>query len=864
MRMKFKTVPIRNIYPLAGVFGKVALSRKGPLTVGWEVTYPVVYTAEEAEYDEIVENFSAAIRTLPEWAVVHKQDVYLYDYYKSPEGHERTYLEKAYNRHFEGRRYLTARSYIFVSVASRYMIEKSGKSSGLFGIKGKIEVPSQTEFQRFLGKCEEFINILCTSGGVKARYLEEKDWLGDGKDDVGIIQRYMMMGSDSNILSNIELSPSAVSCNRKTAQVFNIGESDHLPTEINSVLQVQSLSSMSNKVFLSYGARLGTMLDCEHIVNQYIIVPNQQELLNSIDKEKRKMLSGIKSPDNRINAGEIQEFLDDAYKYNLYTIKSNMNIIAWDDDDSTEETDIVSKVSTALHAMGIEATWDNYDAPVVWYAGIPGNGFDISKENLMTMELKSFITLSPYEAFEKDVDGGTLRICDRMRNVPLTIDTLRIARDNGWISNYNAFTLGGSGTGKSFFTNFYLRNLHDSGANVFIIDVGDSYEGLCAIINEESDGRDGQYLSWDKEHPFSFNPFIGWEEWLNGSDGLHTDDNGVNFFLSFLQTVWAPAGGWTSDTKTILSQFVIDFLKSRKKSKAKDLVFNDFFNYLDETITPKILYEADTQNPDGTIRTKKEIAADNKKYGYWCGSIHVNTALIDIRKFVLSCRQYANGGSYAFLLNDPHPKDLFTSKFTVFEVDRLSQDDSKFYSICILCIMNAFERKMRGTPEFKVMVIEEAWKAIANESMAGYLQNLWKTARKFNTSAMVVTQEIEDILSSPTIKTAILDNSSIKCLLDQSNHLNSFDKLMTLLALSPKAKNLILSMNRANSTKYRYKEVFIDLEGKKSGVYATEVSPHEAIAYESAKDRKAPFLELAKKIGVRKAIDRLTGIEIPD
>ena len=861
--MAFKTVPVGDIYPLAGVFGKVALSRKGPLTVGWEITYPVAYTVEEDEYDEIIENFSSAIRVLPEWAVVHKQDVYLYDYYKAPEGYDRSYLEKAYNRHFEGRRYLTARSYLFVTAAPRYLIEKSGKASGVFGFKGNIEVPSQKEFQRFLGKCEEFISILCTSGRVKARYLEEKDWLGDGADNVGIIQRYMMMGTDSNVLSNIELSPSAIACNHKTAQVFNIGESDCLPNEVDSVLQVQALSSLSNKVFLSFGARLGTMLDCEHVVNQYIIIPNQQELLNRIDKEKRKMLSGIKSPDNRINAGEIQEFLDDAYKYGLYTVKANMNVIAWDDDDSDEETDVVSKISTALHAMGVEATWDNYDAPVVWYAGIPGNGFDISKENLMTAELKSFLALAPFEAFESSLEGGTLRICDRTRNVPLTIDTLKLARDNGWISNYNAFTLGGSGTGKSFFTNFYLRNLHDAGANVFIIDVGDSYEGLCSIIHEESGGRDGQYLSWDKDHPFSFNPFIGWDGWLNGKDGLHTDDNGVNFFLSFLQTVWAQKGGWTSDTKTVLMQFVIDFLKkmTKEKEKAAELVFDDFFNYVETELIPRITYEADEQNADGSPRTKTEIKADYRKHGYWCGSIRVDSKTFDISKFILSCRQYAVGGSYSFLLNDPHPKDLFTSKFTVFEVDKLSQDDSKFYSICILCIMNAFERKMRGTPEFKVMVIEEAWKAIANESMAGYLQSLWKTARKFNTSAMVVTQEIEDILSSPTIKTAILDNSSIKCLLDQSNHLNTFDKLMSILALSPKAKNLILSMNRANSTKYRYKEVFIDLEGKRSGVYATEVSPQEAVAYESAKDKKAPFLELAAQIGVRKAIDRLTGSE---
>ena len=81
----------------------------------------------------------------------------------------------------------------------------------------------------------------------------------------------------------------------------------------------------------------------------------------------------------------------------------------------------------------------------------------------------------------------------------------------------------------------------------------------------------------------------------------------------------------------------------------------------------------------------------------------------------------------------------------------------------------------------KVMVIEEAWKAIANETMSGYLAGLWKTARKFQTSAVVVTQQVSDIMSSQVIRDTILQNSSVRILLDQSNNRNSFSQLQELL-----------------------------------------------------------------------------------
>jgi hypothetical protein len=173
--------------------------------------------------------------------------------------------------------------------------------------------------------------------------------------------------------------------------------------------------------------------------------------------------------------------------------------------------------------------------------------------------------------------------------------------------------------------------------------------------------------------------------------------------------------------------------------------------------------------------------------------------------------------------------------------------------------MNSFNAKMRSTPGMKVMVIEEAWKAIANETMSGYLAGLWKTARKFQTSAVVVTQQVSDIMSSQVIRDTILQNSSVRILLDQSNNRNSFAQLQELLGLTEHQKDVILSMNRRHKEGLRYRDVFIALGDKKYGVYATEVSPQEAVCYESNKEKKKPFLELSQVMGPVGAIRKLTG-----
>ena len=149
-------------------------------------------------------------------------------------------------------------------------------------------------------------------------------------------------------------------------------------------------------------------------------------------------------------------------------------------------------------------------------------------------------------------------------------------------------------------------------------------------------------------------------------------------------------------------------------------------------------------------------------------------------------------------------------------------------------------------------------KAIAKEGMAEYVRYLFKTVRKFFGEAIVVTQEVEDIISSPVVKQAIINNSDCKILLDQSKYQNKFEQIQELLGLTEKEKALVLSVNKANDPLRKYKEVFISLGGMLSKVYRTEVSTEEYYAYTTEETEKMKVGEYARKYGsIKKGIAAL-------
>lgn len=902
MRLNLSTVKAEDIFPVLGVFGSVCVSVKGALTIGWEISLPRMYHQDESEYDDIIEAFSSACRILPAWSIIHKQDLFFFDYYHAPAAESNTYLQRHYHRHFEGRRYLRQRSYIFLSIGTKAMIDKEGKYSGLFGIDGTVTPPSESDLDIFRSKAGEFIQILTSNGLISARLLDtETDWLG-GDGDCGVIQRYMMLGNESPVMSDISMGPDFVSAYDKRVQAYVLGESSHMPAVMSSVKKVDTLSTTASQIMLSTGSNLGVQLDCEHAINHYVVIPPQQETHQKLERKKRDMTAGYSSTDNRLNSEDIAEYLDDVHRYGSMTVFAHLNILAWGPE--SERHAISGKVTAAITAMGATATFNRHNTPVLYYAGIPSNAFEIGTENLMTMEVHSAFAMGSYDSFDDGFGKGDLILCDRTRHIPVRVDIDEVSASMNLNENYNKFVIGPSGTGKSFTMNRILTCEYDAGALVFGIDVQHSYEGQTHLIHELSGGKDGQYHTWSKETPLTFNPFVGFIDWVDSSGLLNVDEPGVNALISLLETTWEPQGGWSTAQESILREIIRLFaIRMREKGKSdSDLpIFDDFYLFIAEEITPLfdarlawnatrgnnldekkrlngLIIDANESNltPAKKATTLKKLNAQLDEVeralietGLQIGTDYVGYEDLDLKNFHISISAYALNGAFSSFLNERHPADIVSSRWTIFDMDILSQlNDQIFYSLCVLQIMHAFDLKMRTMPGRKILFVDEAWKAIANKTMAPYLRSLWKTARKFSTAAIVVTQELSDITSSEVIKDTILANSPIKMLLDQSGNVNILTDessedgaiIRGALGLTPKDIPLLLSMNKEpNPYSPKSKEVFIKYKQGYSMVLSVEVSPQEALVDESNFERKRPFMEKAKALGsYREAIEEMT------
>ena len=210
----------------------------------------------------------------------------------------------------------------------------------------------------------------------------------------------------------------------------------------------------------------------------------------------------------------------------------------------------------------------------------------------------------------------------------------------------------------------------------------------------------------------------------------------------------------------------------------------------------------------------------------------------DIRVFAAILKQFYRGGELEMTLNSDLDANLFDEKFIVFEIDKI-KDDPVLFPIVVLIIMDVFLQKMRIKKGRKALIIEEAWKAIASPTMAEYIKFLYKTVRKFHGIAGVVTQELNDVIDSPIVKEAIINNSDVKILLDQSKFKDRYDDIAAILGLTPIQKQQIFTINALNNHDNRnyFKEVWI-CRGQNSDVFGVEEPPECYWAYTTERAEK--------------------------
>ena len=526
--------------------------------------------------------------------------------------------------------------------------------------------------------------------------------------------------------------------------------------------------------------------------------------MNSLSKYSRS---------NAINKEWIDRYLNEAHSYGFASVRCHCNIMAWSD-DAEELRRIKNDVGGQLATMGCMPRHNTIDCPTLFWAAMPGNEADFPAEESFYTFIEPAVCFFTAETnYRSSLSPFGIKMVDRLTGKPIHLDISDEPMKRGITTNRNKFILGPSGSGKSFFTNHLVRQYYEQGTHVLLIDTGNSYEGLCNLIHNRTHGEDGIYYTYTEDNPISFNPFYT-------DDGVF-DVEKKDSIKTLLLTLWKSEDDRVTKTESgELGSALSMFLDKMNRDKNIVPCFNSFYEFMRDD------YRSEMANRPIPIY-KQDFDIDN---------------------FLTTLRQYYHGGRFDFLLNSKENIDLLNKRFVVFEIDAV-KDNKELFPVVTIIIMEAFINKMRRLKGVRKMLIcEEAWKALSTANMAEYLRYMFKTVRKYFGEAVVVTQEVDDIISSPIVKETIINNSDCKILLDQRKYMNRFDQIQELLGLTDKEKAQILSINMANNPNRLYKEVWIGLGGTQSAVYATEVSPEEYLCYTTEETEKIQVLNKAAQL----------------
>ncbi len=799
-----------DVMPVLGIEHDCIISKQGDITLAYKVALPEIFTLSDNDYEAFHQAWVKAIKVLPKHSILHKQDWFIDSKYKADfGGKDDSFLSRSSERFFNERPYLNHDCYIFLTKKPKGRKDGSSMFSNLLR---KSIVPEQTlnptMLQDFMDSCGQFKQILEDSGFIKMTRLRDND-LYSHKRKMGILERYCFLAEeeDNFIVKDLQFTGDKIQIGGQHCQLYTLGDAADLPSLCGSRINYDKYSTDKTKFSIGFASTLGQLLPCNHIYNQYVFIEDAQKTIQKLESKRLRLQSlSAYSRENSISRDATNDFLNEAIGDQRQPIKAHYNLLVWTEDPGKLK-DLKNMVSSALAQMDAVAKIETFGAPQIYWAGIPGNEADFPMNDCFdtfTEQATCFFNLET--GYRTSLSPIGIRLGDRQTGKPVHVDISDEPMRLGICTNRNKFILGPSGSGKSFYTNHMVRSYYEQGTHVVLVDVGHSYKGLCDMVN-------GYYFTYEENNPIKFNPF-----YIGEGDSLDTEKK--ESIKTLLLALWKKDDEEFKRSEYVaLSNAIQLYFEKLDKDLKLFPCFDTFYEFLKQDFVPVLL------------------------------SDKVKDRDFDINNFLYVLRPYYKGGEFDYLLNAHENLNLLAERLIVFELDNI-KDHPILFPVVTIIVMEVFINKMRKLKGVRKMIlIEEAWKALMKEGFAEYIKYLFKTVRKFFGEAIVVTQEIEDIISSQVVKQAIVNNSDCKILLDQSKYQNKFDAIQELLGLTDKEKALVLSVNKANDPLRKYKEVFISLGGMLSKVYRTEVSPEEYYAYTTEQTEKVQVAAYAAKFG---------------
>ena len=809
----------------------VLYTKTGEYSAVLKIENPVQkYSADIDSYYDFTHLFSALAQTLGEGYALHKQDIFVRKQFANEPEHNQEFLSASYFRYFNGRPYTDSLCYLTIT--------QEAKKSRLFSYDSK-------KWRDFLVKIYKVRDLLRDSG-VQVKFLNKAE-------ASEYVDRYFAMNFKDRMVSmtNVKADDETVSMGDKRCKVYSLVDVDcaALPSLIRPYTNIEVNNTEMPVDLVSV---VDNIPNAETVVyNQIIFLPSQKRELALLDKKKNRHAS-IPNPSNQMAVEDIKQVQDVIARESKLLVYTHFNMVVGVPAD-TDLQKCTNHLENAFGRMGIHISKRAYNQLELFVSSFPGNCYSLNEEYDRFLTLSDAAVCLMYKERVQHSEETPLKVyyTDR-QGVPVAIDITGKEGKNKLTDNSNFFCLGPSGSGKSFHMNSVVRQLHEQGTDVVMVDTGNSYEGLCEYFG-------GKYISYTEERPITMNPFrINREE-------MNVEKTG--FLKNLVLLIWKGTQGTVTKTEDRLIEHVIteyydayfngfeSFTPQQREDLRKSLV-------IDDRNSSEKRHESERERAariEGIIDEiegrRKELKVEelsfNSFYEYSVQRIpdiceENRITGIDLSTYRYMMKDFYLGGNHEKTLNENMDSSLFDETFVVFEIDSI-KDDPLLFPLVTLIIMDVFLQKMRIKKNRKVLVIEEAWKAIASPLMAEYIKFMYKTARKFWASVGVVTQEIQDIIGSEIVKEAIINNSDVVMLLDQSKFKERFDTIKAILGLTDVDCKKIFTINRLENKEGRsfFREVFIR-RGTTSGVYGVE-EPHECYMTYTTERAEKEALKLYKR-----------------
>lgn len=805
---------LEQALPIWKIEHNMLLSKSGDITLGIQVELPEIFTLSDAEYEALHQAWLKAIKVLPPGSVLHKQDWYMQAKYRPPEEVTDNFLKESSDRFFNERPYLEHQCYLFITLKPK---DRKPASSAFSNLLRRKIVPPQTSdpqlLQTIREKTGQFMRVLKDSSFVALRQLTAEELAGT-KQTPGLLERYLFLkgSQETTGLKDIAFKPE-FKIGDQHCLTFTLADTDNLPAGCGPDISYDKYATDRTRFSVGFATPVGLLLPVNHIYNQYLVIGEVSGTLKQMESKRRRLQSlSAYSRENLISRDATAAFLNEAIADARTPIRAHFNLLCWTEDREAIK-EIRNKTASALSQMQVVPHQETIGAPQLYWAGLPGNEAELPDDQCFhTFAEQASCFLNMETAYRSSKSPFGIRLGDRLTGVPLHVDISD--EPMGKITtNRNKLVVGGSGAGKSVFMCHMLHSYVLQGAHCVVLDVGHSYEGLCKLLG-------GYYFTYTEDNPIKFNPF-----YISAGDVLDTEKK--ESIKTLLVGLWkAGDESFRRSEYVAISNALQSYYSFLDKHADIFPCFDSFYEFLQEHFVAEL----------ETDRVKDRD--------------------FDIHNFLYVLRPFYRGGEFDQILNATENLDVLQQPFIVFELDKI-KDHPTLFNITTLTIMSLFISKMRKLKGIrKVIVIEEAWKAISKAGMADFIRYLYKTIRKYFGEAIVVTQEIDDLISSPIIKEAIINNADCKILLDLRKFQNKFSNIQSALGMTDKGRDLVLSVNRANEPGRRYREVYIELGNQLMKVYRFEPSIEEYYAYSTEQPEKVKVEEYTRRFGgdIRKAL----------